>query len=412
MTKDLTNFIAMARWVAAFAVLVGHAGVIINISDIMVGPHGPGVYAWWFLAAFSHQAVLVFFVISGFLVGGPLLRDRARETPFLHEYFVDRFSRIYIVMVPALLWTFAIDSVGRAAFPATGVYDAPFFASVFAPIQYLWTLLQQQHLWAAQAGTNGPLWSLACEMWYYITFPLLLLPLSRAYSKPWRMGGLALGAALVAFLATPEIMAAFGVDVGARGLMPMMNNGVGMFLFGYGVWALGALARVAPRPAVKSVWIALVLFLAALAVDAACGARAGPGGASLAIGFGRFLGRRELRAAAAGAAPCAGRRGLLAPRADPLAALGFLLLALRDACAARLLRLGGGRRAFRARVVQGAPDARRIGSRLRAHRRGGRLRLRLLARHRGAHQGAARCAARTAVSAGRGAQAAAVRALD
>ena len=166
MTKDLTNFIAMARWVAAFAVLVGHAGVLINISDIMVGPHGPGVYAWWFLAAFSHQAVLVFFVISGFLVGGPLLRDRARETPFLHEYFVDRFGRIYIVMVPALLWTFAIDSVGRAAFPATGVYDAPFFASVFAPIQYLWTLLQQQHLWAAQAGTNGPLWSLACEMWY------------------------------------------------------------------------------------------------------------------------------------------------------------------------------------------------------------------------------------------------------
>jgi peptidoglycan/LPS O-acetylase OafA/YrhL len=266
LTKDLTNFIAMARWVAAFAVLVGHAGVIINISDIMVGPHGPGVYAWWFLAAYSHQAVLVFFVISGFLVGGPLLRDRARETPFLHEYFVDRFSRIYIVMVPALLWTFAIDSVGRAAFPATGVYDAPFFASVFAPIQYLWTLLQQQHLWAAQAGTNGPLWSLACEMWYYITFPLLLLPLSRAYPKTLRMGGLALGASLVVFLATPEIMAAFGVDVGAYGLMPMMNNGVGMFLFGYGVWVLGALARVAPRPAVKSVWIALVLFLAALAV--------------------------------------------------------------------------------------------------------------------------------------------------
>ena len=266
MTKDLTNFIAMARWVAAFAVLVGHAGVLINISDIMVAPHGPGVYAWWFLAAFSHQAVLVFFVISGFLVGGPLLRDRARAKPFLHEYFVDRFSRIYVVMVPALAWTFVIDSVGRAAFPATGVYDAPFFASVFEPIQYLWTLLQQQHLWAAQAGTNGPLWSLACEMWYYVTFPLLLLPLSRAYSKSWRFAGLAVGAALVALLAAPELMAASGADVGARGLMPMINNGVGMFLFGYGVWMLGALARVAPRPCVKSVWIALGLFLAALAV--------------------------------------------------------------------------------------------------------------------------------------------------
>lgn len=266
MTKDLKNFIAMARWVAAVAVLVGHAGVLINISDIMVAPHGPGVYAWWFLSAFSHQAVLVFFVISGFLVGGPLLRDRARAEPYLGSYFADRFSRIYVVMIPALLWTFAIDTVGRAAFPATGVYDAPFFASVFEPIQYVWTLLQQQHLWAAQAGTNGPLWSLACEMWYYITFPLLLAPFCSAYPRSWRLAGLGLGVVLLAFLATPELMAASGVDVGARGLMPMLNNGVGMFLFGYGVWALGALVRVAPRPAVGSVWIALVFFLAALAV--------------------------------------------------------------------------------------------------------------------------------------------------
>jgi len=92
------------------------------------------------------------------------------------------------------------------------------------------------------------------------------LPLSRAYPKALRLAGLALGVALLAFLATPELMAAAGADVGARGLMPMINNGVGMFLFGYGVWMLGALARVAPRPGVKSVWIALGLFLATLAV--------------------------------------------------------------------------------------------------------------------------------------------------
>ena len=266
MTKPVSNFIALARWVAATAVLVGHAGALINISDIMVAPHGPGVYAWWFLSAFSHQAVLVFFVISGFLVGGPLIKKRSRPGPFLKTYFIDRFSRIYIVMAPALLWTFVIDSAGRSLFPTTGIYDAPFFASVFAPVQYFWTLLQQQHLWAAQAGTNGPLWSLACEMWYYITFPLLVLPFSAAYPKAWRLAALGLGAALAAFLAAPEIMAALSVDVGARGFMPMMNNGVGMFLFGYGVWALGALARVAPRPGVKSVWIAFGLFLAALAV--------------------------------------------------------------------------------------------------------------------------------------------------
>ena len=75
-------------------------------------------------------------------------------------------------------------------------------------------------------------------MWSYITFPLLLLPLSRAYPKTFRMGGLALGASLVVFLATPEIMAAFGVDVGAYGLMPMMNNGVGAVPLR--LWRVGA----------------------------------------------------------------------------------------------------------------------------------------------------------------------------
>jgi peptidoglycan/LPS O-acetylase OafA/YrhL len=261
LTPALSNFIALARWVAAALVLVGHAGAIINISDIMVAPHGPGVYAWWFSAAFFHQAVLVFFVISGFLVGGPLLRDRARQAPFLQKYLIDRFSRIYIVMVPALVWTFLIDWIGRKLFPATGLYDAPFFAGVFDLKNYFWTLLQQQHLWASQAGTNGPLWSLACEMWYYIIFPLLLLPYGAAYSRRARVAGCALGVGLTLLMTTPETMALLGVDVAAMGLTPMLNHKTPMFIFGFGVWALGAWVRVAPRALIRSAGLSLALFL-------------------------------------------------------------------------------------------------------------------------------------------------------
>ena len=240
MNKSISNFLRLARWIAALAVVIAHAGQLIQISDIMVAPHGPGVYAWWFLAGFSHQAVLVFFVMSGFLIGGDLLRRLDRTDPFLKQYMIDRFSRIYIVMVPALAYGFVVDSIGRRIFPDSGIYDGAFFDGVFNPINIVWTLLQQQHIWAPQAGANGPLWSLACEMWYYITFPLLLVPLSRAYSTGFRRAAFACGALSVIVMSIPE----------------------SFFLFGYGVWALGALVRLARRPLIKSTWLSLGIFLA------------------------------------------------------------------------------------------------------------------------------------------------------
>ena len=235
MNKSISNFLALARWIAALAVVIAHAGQLIQISDIMVAPHGPGVYAWWFLAGFSHQAVLVFFVMSGFLIGGDSLRRLDRTDPSLKQYMIDRFSRIYIVMVPALAYGFVVDSIGRRIFPDSGIYDGAFFDGVFNPINIAWTLLQQQHIWAPQAGANGALWSLACEMWYYITFPLLLAPLSRAYLTGFRLAAFACGALSVIVMSIPE----------------------SFFLFGYGVWALGALVRLARRPLIKSTWLSL-----------------------------------------------------------------------------------------------------------------------------------------------------------
>ncbi len=240
MNQSISNFLALARWIAALAVVIAHAGQLIQISDIMVAPHGPGVYAWWFLAGFSHQAVLVFFVMSGFLIGGDLLRRMDRTDPFLKQYMIDRFSRVYIVMVPALAYGLVVDSIGRRIFPDSGIYDGAFFDGVFNPINILWTLLQQQHIWAPQAGTNGPLWSLACEMWYYITFPLLLVPFTRAYSTGFRFAAFACGALGVIVMSIPE----------------------SFFLFGYAAWTLGARVRVARRPLIKSAWLSLGVFLA------------------------------------------------------------------------------------------------------------------------------------------------------
>lgn len=244
MPAGLSNCIHAARWIAAFAVLLAHANVLISLSDIMVGPHGPLVYAWWFVTAFSHQAVAVFFVLSGFLVGGRVFAAMERPTPFLRAFLIDRVSRIYIVLIPALALTFALDGLGRRLFAGAGIYELAGLEAAYEPSRILTTLAMQQHIWAGQAGTNGPLWSLACEFWYYLLFPLLLLPSARGYSAPARFAGFGIGAGLLLLLSLPS----------------------SHFPFGFAVWTMGALAARARRAPPGGKYVALGLFLALLVV--------------------------------------------------------------------------------------------------------------------------------------------------
>ncbi|MFO1126607.1 MAG: acyltransferase family protein [Methylocystis sp.] len=104
----LSQFIEASRWLGALVVLAVHtSNLFINIADIMSAPHAPLVYVWWFYAAFElgHQAVLAFFVMSGYLVGGAVLAHLRKNQGFLREYFIHRVSRIYLVVGPAVLLT-------------------------------------------------------------------------------------------------------------------------------------------------------------------------------------------------------------------------------------------------------------------------------------------------------------------
>ena len=237
----LSQFIEACRWVGALLVLAVHStNMFVSLADIMSAPHAAPVYVWWFFVSFElgHQAVLGFFVMSGYLVGGAVLAHLRKQQDFLREYLIHRFSRIYLVIAPALFVTLAFDMLGRSLFADSGVYDWPIFKGHFTTPLFLANLANLQNIAVDYFGTNGPLWSLACEFWYYITFPLLLLPLGRNYSPVLRYGGFALGLVLVVALSIPQ----------------------SWFKFGYILWVMGAIATLAPRPIIRSRWISLAIY--------------------------------------------------------------------------------------------------------------------------------------------------------
>lgn len=139
------------------------------------------IKALYLLTGLASQAVLVFFVQSGFFVGGAVLRAGSHFDPA--KYAASRLTRLWIVLIPALVLTLALDSVVATRAPEvfrgnyyalwhSGPDKSGYSASGWT---FLGNLVFLQGIVSPVFGTNGPLWSLAYEFWYYASFPLLAI---------------------------------------------------------------------------------------------------------------------------------------------------------------------------------------------------------------------------------------------
>lgn len=151
--------------------------------------------AFAFATGFAHQAVVVFFLLSGWLVGGALL-NKYHEKNALLFYGIDRITRLWIVLIPCfflslLLATLAGDvRISKPDFALANEYSATAFIG---------NLFGLQDMWVPRYAGNFALWSLANETWYYILLPLIILPFaakSAAAKVFWAFAFLALMSAL------------------------------------------------------------------------------------------------------------------------------------------------------------------------------------------------------------------------
>ncbi|MEP1356469.1 MAG: sterol desaturase family protein [Tateyamaria sp.] len=158
MSPGFSLWLDLLRAAAALTVLFGHmAHIRFTRGD------------YYFLREWNvaSDAVVVFFVLSGVVIAYAATRDGTLE-----RFAFNRLTRLFSVIVPALIFTLIFDAWGRSL--DASAYNYPFFVEL--PIgDFLLRGMTFTNEWQGQwnrvrLGTNGPLWSLSYEVAFYALF--------------------------------------------------------------------------------------------------------------------------------------------------------------------------------------------------------------------------------------------------
>jgi peptidoglycan/LPS O-acetylase OafA/YrhL len=126
------------------------------------------------------DAVTVFFVLSGFVIGYVADNREATAT----DYVIARASRIYSVALPAIALTLVLDWIGMSIRPDLyaswwGFHPEQTSLKVLTSIFFVNQVWMVDHV----VGSMLPYWSLGYEVWYYIIFGIMAFG-----PKKYRMG--------------------------------------------------------------------------------------------------------------------------------------------------------------------------------------------------------------------------------
>jgi peptidoglycan/LPS O-acetylase OafA/YrhL len=154
----------VVRFASAMAVLIYHAG-----QERFSG-------GWFRIPMIGTDAVMVFFVLSGFVIAYTSeTKDRN-----ISDYVISRLSRLWSILVPAVALTAFLDYIGLHLFsvfyerwaayePTTGHWAAPVPSALAAS-----TFTNELWFKSTPILSDGPVWSLGYEFWYYAIFRFYL----------------------------------------------------------------------------------------------------------------------------------------------------------------------------------------------------------------------------------------------
>lgn len=245
------SFLDCMRWVAASIVFLGHLRdpLFLGYGSLSEAERNPLVQAWYFVTGWFGPAVIVFFVLSGYLVGG-IASARASVGSFsIGSYAIDRVSRLYVAFLPALVLTAVLDVAGSIWFADTGfwthqhpmlaekVSSAP-FGSLLTPGLFIGNLFMLQTIAMPTFGSNMPLWTISLEFWFYAVFGFASLVV---LAKPGRQ----------------RILPAIGLLL----LIVLLGKS---FLIYMGLWLIGVASAFVPWRTLEKPLLAGLAFLGVL----------------------------------------------------------------------------------------------------------------------------------------------------
>jgi len=184
ITEPLSHQLALLRAIAALVVVIHHAGLML-FGPLDLESVGE-LTKWyqkliWLTAVAGQGGVMLFFVLSGYLVGGPTAVFIARGEFRWRDYFASRASRILPVAWASVALAVGVAAIiGRMDVPDPIAARADFFwgmnlGETFRPDRIVAALTLTHSLFTELLPTNTSLWTLANEWWYYLSFPCLLL---------------------------------------------------------------------------------------------------------------------------------------------------------------------------------------------------------------------------------------------
>jgi peptidoglycan/LPS O-acetylase OafA/YrhL len=191
--NDGLLFLDGLRGLAAFYVMVGHARWLLWEGYSEGFQKHPASYSainkalmyFFSLFRYGHEAVLFFFVLSGFVIHLRYARRMAEQgmaAKFDWSAFVwRRARRLYPPLLAAMGLALMVDTIGKSGGFAIYSQSTPYpvintsVVSHLDGVTLLGNLAFVMNTYVPVFGCNGPLWSLKFEWWFYMIYPLFWL---------------------------------------------------------------------------------------------------------------------------------------------------------------------------------------------------------------------------------------------
>lgn len=164
------------RGVAAIIVVFTHFLVVVpDVSDYIVGKQEPlpGEPTWWLVHTplrvllLGNEAVMVFFIMSGFVLMLPML-GRPQTIRGTLAYYARRSLRLYLPV-----WGSLVLAVGLSLLvPRDPDFGSSWLATHSEPT--LPGVIKDAVLVLGVTNLNSPLWSLTWEVWFSLFLPLFV----------------------------------------------------------------------------------------------------------------------------------------------------------------------------------------------------------------------------------------------